>query len=59
MRGQKSEDTARSQQLPGQRLHIQIPTLSILTTLDETSLKSPIPKVQQTLLTPADYSAQS
>ena len=56
-RGQKSEDAARGQQLPGQRLHIQIPALSILTTLHETSLKSPAPRIQQARQQPADYSA--
>ncbi len=30
MFGQKSEDTARSQQLTGQRLHIQMPALRVL-----------------------------
>ena len=38
MRCQKSEDAARSQQLPGQRLHIQLPALRVLASLHKTSL---------------------
>jgi hypothetical protein len=38
MCGQKSEDTARGQQLTGQRLHIQKPALGVLTSLHRTSL---------------------
>lgn len=38
MFGQKREDAARSQQLPGQRLNIQIPALRVLASLHTTSL---------------------
>ncbi|CCQ46225.1 hypothetical protein ARTSIC4J27_2185 [Pseudarthrobacter siccitolerans] len=56
--GQKSEDTARSQQLTGQRLHIQIPALRILASLHKTSLNHQ-PQQSSRRARPANISAVS